>query len=40
MSDGVLSLIVPKPEPLEPKRIAIGSGAAATEDRQLEEAAV
>ena len=37
MSDGVLSLIVPKPEPLEPKRIAIGSGA---EDRQLEEAAV
>ena len=39
MSDGVLSLIVPKPEPLKPKRIAIGSAAAA-EDRQLEEAVV
>ena len=40
MENGVLSLIVPKPEPLKPKRIAIGSGAAAAEDRQLEEAAV
>jgi len=39
MRDGVLALIVPKPEPLKPKRIAIGSDAAA-EDRQLEEAAV
>lgn len=39
MQNGVLSLIVPKPEPLKPKKIQIGSGAAA-EDRQLEEAAV
>ncbi len=39
MQHGVLSLIVPKPEPLKPKRIAIGSASAA-EDRQLEEAAV
>ena len=39
MENGVLSLIVPKPEPLKPKRIEIGSGAAA-DNRQLEEAAV
>ena len=32
-----LSLIIPKPEPLKPKRIAIG---APSEDRQLESAAV
>lgn len=36
MQNGVLSLIVPKPEPAKPKRIAIGS---AGEDRQLEPAA-
>lgn len=43
MQDGVLSLIVPKPEPVTPKRIAIGSKqeavGAAEEDRQLEPAA-
>ncbi|HWC25403.1 MAG TPA: Hsp20/alpha crystallin family protein [Solirubrobacteraceae bacterium] len=37
MENGVLSLIIPKPEPLKPKRIAIG---APSEDRQLESAAV
>lgn len=36
MQNGVLSLIVPKPEPAKPKRIAIGS---AGEGRQLEPAA-
>lgn len=35
MQNGVLSLIVPKPEPAKPKRIAIGS---ASEDRELEPA--
>jgi HSP20 family protein len=35
MDNGVLSLIVPKPERLKPKAIAIGSG---TEQRQLETA--
>ena len=39
MRNGVLSLIVPTPEPPKPKRIAIGSGSAA-EDRRLEEAGV
>lgn len=43
MQDGVLSLIVPKPEPARPKRIAIGAGQEALtsdqEDRQLEPAA-
>jgi HSP20 family protein len=36
MNDGVLSVIVPKPERLQPKAIAIGSG---TEQRELEPAA-
>jgi HSP20 family protein len=36
VDDGVLSLIVPKPERLKPKNIAIDSG---TEQRQLETAA-
>ena len=36
MDDGVLSLIIPKPEALKPKTISIGSG---TEQRQLETAA-
>ena len=36
MKDGVLSLIVPKPERLKPQRIAIGSK---DEERQLEPAA-
>lgn len=36
MRDGVLSLIVPKPEPLKPKRISIG---AAARQEQLEPAA-
>lgn len=36
MKDGVLSLIVPKPERLEPQRIAIGSKV---EERQLAGAA-
>jgi HSP20 family protein len=36
MENGVLSLIVPKPEAMKPKTIAIGSG---TEQRQLEGAA-
>lgn len=36
MEDGVLSLIVPKPEPARPKRITIGSR---NEERQLEPAA-
>lgn len=39
MRNGVLSLIVPTPEPPKPKRIAIGSGSAAG-DRRLEEAGV
>lgn len=43
LENGVLSLIVPKPEPLQPKRIAIGSKqeelGATEEDRQLEPAA-
>ena len=45
MENGVLSLIVPKPAPLQPKRIAIGSKqqeelGATEEDRQLEPAGV
>ena len=36
MENGVLSLIVPKPEAMKPKTIAIGAG---TEQRQLETAA-
>ncbi len=36
MDNGVLSLIVPKPDAMKPKTIAIGSG---TEQRQLETAA-
>ena len=36
MEHGVLSLIVPKPESVKPKRIAIGAGAG---ERQLEAAA-
>ena len=39
MQNGVMSLIVPKPERLKPKRIEIGSASAA-EDRRLEEATV
>ena len=35
MEHGVLSLIVPKPEPLKPKKIEIGSK---TEERELEAA--
>jgi HSP20 family protein len=35
MDDGVLSLIVPKPERLKPKTIAIGT----SEQRELETAA-
>lgn len=36
MDDGVLSLIVPKPEAMKPKTISIGSG---TQQRELETAA-
>ncbi|HEV2812380.1 MAG TPA: Hsp20/alpha crystallin family protein [Solirubrobacteraceae bacterium] len=36
MDNGVLSLVVPKPEALKPRTIAIGSG---TEQRQLETSA-
>jgi HSP20 family protein len=39
MRNGVLSLIVPKPEQLKPKKVQIGS-AAAVDDRQLEGATV
>ena len=37
MENGVLSLIVPKPEPIKPKRVAIASKE---DERQLEPAAV
>ena len=38
MENGVLSLIVPKPDAMKPRTIAIGTGGA-TEQRQLETAA-
>jgi hypothetical protein len=37
MQNGVLSLIVPRPEPAKPKRVAIGSQ---NKERQLEPATV
>ena len=45
MENGVLTLIVPKPEPLQPKRIAIGAKQqeeleVTEEDRRLEPAGV
>ncbi len=38
MTDGVLSLIVPKPERMKPRTIEIGTGSGSTERRELETA--